>query len=164
MLRIKGLKRTFVVFLVLIRLLLAFPCGWKLASLFAMSDGSGLIEGSFLLFLVFPPLLVIVTEWMVDRQNKHLILIAIGTGLPFIAGIYTYWLPLASHQDAVMTAMCANTGVHCHVGPVEVLLLNAFLCYDIVMVLLGAVITGLIIKHRLKKQMEDQLLEPSDER
>jgi hypothetical protein len=148
--RKKRWKRTLAVSLVPLRLLLAFACGWVLAALFAKSDSSGQIEDSLLLFVGFPPLLGIVAAATVGRRHPHLLSLSIWTGMLVIAGIYVNWLPVASHQDAVMKAFCETA--HCHVGAIEVFLLNLFLLYGSVLVLLGSGITYLFLKQTLKQE------------
>lgn len=154
----EGLKRIFALFSVCLRLLLAFACGWFLAFLVAKSYSSGLVEGSFLFFLTFPPVLGIAAVGTVNRRNTYLTSLSIWTGLFVIAGVYVYWLPIALYNDAVMNAECA-AGLHCHIGAVEVFLLNLFLFYGVVLVLPGAIITSRIIKQNLKRETLHQMPE-----
>lgn len=147
--RMKRLQSILTVFFVLIRLLLAFACGWFLSFLIAKIDTSAL-GLTPLLFVGFPPTLGILAATLtVRRRNPYLIPLSIGTGLLVVVGIFEYWLPLALQKDAEMDALCATD--HCHVWRgVETGLLNFFLFYGIVVVLLGAVITGRVIKRNLK--------------
>ena len=139
--------------LVLMRLVLAFACGWLLAFLFTSLIAPRIeTNGTVLFFVLFPPVLGIATTATVDRQNQHLTLLSIGTGLLVLSGIYAYRFPLASQDDAAFNAMCVTNGLHCHVGPVDVALLNLFLVYGIVVVLLCAGITGLLIERNLKQE------------
>ncbi len=150
MVRRKGFQNLLAALLLVIRLALAFACGWLLGCLIATSTEPNSSILNILLFVVFPPVLGIAAPWTVGRHNKHLILLSLGTGLLVVAGIYVYWLPLASQADATMIAYCGEMGVHCHVDSIEVFLLNLFLFYGSVIVLLETSITGLILKwHRI---------------
>lgn len=137
------------------RFTLAFGCGWLLAFLFTSLVAPRIeTNGTALFFVLFPLVLGIAATATVNRQNQYLTLLSIGTGLLVLLGIYTYRFPLASQDDAAFNAMCVTNGLHCHVGPIEVALLNLFLVYGIVVVFLGAGITGLLIERNLKKESD----------
>src|SRR5258708_28697381 len=48
----------------------------------------------------------------VDRRNKDLILLAVGTGMLTLAGMAAYWLPLAAHLDDLAAAQAAKEDCH----------------------------------------------------
>jgi len=151
----KRLKSIFAVSFVLIRLLLAFACGWVLSFLLAKSNIQITLTLNILFYMGFPLVLGILLPLLtVRRRNPHLIFLSIGTGLLVIAGIYTYWYPYALQQDAEMDAYCSQNGIHCHFGGngFDMGLLTLFLLYGSVLVLLGVIITGSIIKRTLKKE------------
>ena len=124
--------------LVLMRLVLAFACGWFLAFLFARIDQGG----NFFLFLVSPLFLGIVAPWTVGRRNKHPILLSFATGSLVAAGISTYWFPLAWQADAASEAYCLAH--ECHGGGSYVLLVLLFFLFGSVVALLGAGISRLL--------------------
>ena len=139
--RVKRLKEKLAAFSVVIRLLLAFACGW----LFAFIVASNHVEsGACFLPLAFPLVLGIVAAFTVDSRSKHLIALAAGTGLLVVVGIYAYLLPITSSEDAREIANCAHR--YCHVAGIGTFVLNIILVYSIVLVLIGSVATGLIIK------------------
>ena len=143
--------------LILLHLALAFGCGWLLAFFFTFLVASSLDLGTAVVcFVLFPPLLGLAAVATMGRRITHLTLLSIGTGWLVLIGFYTYRYPLASQNDAAFQTMCATSGLHCHVGPVAVALLNLFLVYGMVVVLLGAGITGLLIQRHHKRESHSE--------
>jgi len=90
----------------------------------------------------------------VDRRNKDLILLAVGTGMLTLAGMAAYWLPLAAHLDDLAAAQAAKED--CHHGwcglAVAVYITWVYLLWSTVLVLLGSVIIGLIRKRKSQRE------------
>ena|SRR5450432_3011352 len=95
----------------------------------------------------------------IQRRNKLLIPLSIGTGLCVIAGIYAYYLPLASQADAISKGLCGMPGAYCP-GLFRVALINLFLCYGIVFVLVSASLTSFLLQRNRKKRGSPSSHEP----
>ncbi|GAC1565853.1 MAG: hypothetical protein NVS2B2_37440 [Ktedonobacteraceae bacterium] len=155
MTRTKRLKELLIAFSAVIRLVLAFACGWFLALLVARSASAAL------LFVAFPPFLGVMATWTVGRRNPNLLALSLGTGLLVVVGIYTYWLPIVLQHDAETNAFCATH--YCHVSGIELSLLTLFLLYAIVVVLLGSAISSFMVKRSLKRETREPLSESRHE-
>src|SRR5207247_2611163 len=105
--------------------------------------------------LVFPlPLcLGIAAAFTVVRRKTHVISQAMIRGLLVWVGMGLSWLPLASRADAISNAECAHR--YCPVSGIETGLLVIYLFYGVILVLLGSVITGLLIKCVMRRARAD---------
>ncbi len=172
-------KRALGALFLFLRLLVAFLCGWLLAwlgpeatSLYIIHPLSFLPSNPIVNFLlsfvnffsllfVFPLILGICAPSTVGKQNKHLILLSMGTGLFVLAGIAAYEFPITIPSDAEVNAECAaNIASTCHVGGISTALLTIYLIYGVLLMLLSTGITGLIIKRirKIRQRKSDRRL------
>jgi hypothetical protein len=153
----------------LLRLFVAFLCGWILAGpifrSLSLNSSVWIWLRSFLpdlsnispldldacILLVFPLILGISAPLTVSKRNNHLVFTSIGTGLLVMAGVGAFWFPITSSDDAQSIAECA--GRYCHFVALETGVLIYFLIYGVMLVLLSSVITSLIIK-RIRKNRQ----------
>ena len=148
------LKAKLATYHVIIRLAVAFVCGWFFALLVnTISQTWHIFDfaphySPFEVILSFPLFLGIMSAFTVKMRDTHPIALAIGTGLLGWIGMGVYWLPLVEQSDAEMNAYCATH--YCHVSGIGTPLLLIYLLYGAVLVLLVAMITGFIIKRVLK--------------
>ena len=156
---IHSLRHLPTIIQVFARLAVAFTCGLLLAffvthvdmlpSPFAQFITSALLTSSLL--PLFPLYLGVFVPFTIQRRNKLLIPLSIGTGLCVIAGIYAYYLPLASQADAMSNGQCGVPSAYCR-GQFRVALINIFLCYGVALVLLSASLTSFMFQRNLKKR------------
>lgn len=144
---------------VFVRLTVAFVCGLLLAFLVTHVD---MLPAPFARFInnallalsllpLFPLYLGVFVPFTIQRRNKHLIPLSIATGWFVLAGIYTYYFPLASQNDALERGRCTVPTGYCH-GAFREPLLNLSLFYGMVVVLLTVGITSFILKRNLKQR------------
>jgi hypothetical protein len=154
-------------FQVPIRLLAAFLCGWLFAFLDVIGYVIDYIHHSWnispgaltlLLALLLPLGLGAAAALTVNRGNKHLISLAVGTGLLALTGWYGYWLPGVMRRDAELAASCHSTHPDpaCSHGPInpESYFGTSFLVFSwligVLLVLVSSLITSLIISYIMK--------------
>lgn len=156
-----------------IRLLAAFLCGWLVAFLnvfnylFLYVQKTGYISIGTLvpiLVLLVPLGVGVVAALTVDRENTHLISVAIYTGLLALTGWYVYWLPGVVRSDAELAASChsSNPDPSCSHGPInpDSYFGTSFLFFSwfisLVLVLISALVTSLILSSIRKRRRVKQ--------
>jgi hypothetical protein len=162
---IRSLRHLPTMIRVFVRLAVAFTCGLLLAFLVTHVDMlphpfAHFVNSALFVFIPFFPLsLGMFVPCTIQRRNKLLIPLSIGTGLCVIAGIYAYYLPLASQADAISKGLCGMPGAYCP-GLFRVALINLFLCYGIVFVLVSASLTSFLLQRNRKKRGSPSSHEP----
>jgi len=154
-----------------LRLIVALLCGWLVAflnilGLFVsfLEQSQGISQGASipLLIVLLPFVLGILVAFTIGPENRHPILLAMGTALLALTGWYGYWYPIMLHTDAEAISACqgSNPPPSCHHGPFspESYINTSLLIYSwgigVILVLLSSAVTGwllsLIRKHRAK--------------
>ncbi len=112
--------------------------------------------GVYILTLELSPLLIgICAALTVKATSRHLIALAVGTGVAVIAGSYLLLLLSALQTDAERRAACPPASC-AYVGPSSAGLLNLIFMLALVLVVFSASTTGLTIRmaHRTRRKRQ----------
>jgi hypothetical protein len=152
----KTLKGRLAPYSVFIRLSIAFVCGLFFAFLATQIASLQWVDYTISEIIIYssPLLIGIIAALTIVRRNTYLPSLALGTGVCTWLGIYVYLLPGVANSDAQNKTYCATHS--CHYSGIGITLLNFYLLYGIILVLLGSGVTVLIIKglRRIRRTRE----------
>jgi hypothetical protein len=142
---LKKPKRKLSTSLMIIGTSLGCVCVWLLAYPIIKSSGQiGIIYDFYALLILYPLLVGIAAARIISTKDRHLIALTMWTGLIAFIGVSSFFYILANRDDIAANASCLKAA-ECHVGGIETFVLFLLICFELALILVAAVLTGVII-------------------